>query len=460
MKPTLSILMPGIRVERWQAVYDSLERAYSGPFELVTCGPNPCVIKLNRGAFQSIRDMGSPIRCQQLALLACHGEYITWASDDGIWEPYALDDSMRLMEESGYDPHVAVTGRYTESETPSPDMLTDDYYYFRNHRNLADLQVPGDYLAFNGPWIVQRDVLMNIGGLDCRFEGIAMAYCDLGARLQNSGVKCVLQDGRMVRFGHMPLETGDHGPIHRAYVENDLPYFREIYGGETALKRTNIPLDNWQDAPARWSRRFGKVHVVTPFSRQENCEKLYAMLSNQEIDSWILLRKEGEPDLDTQSGWASQYILDVPDGGDIGMKLVNRYIQQGNFAPDDYYYFLMDDDWLPPGLVKEIRKHDENVVITSLNRGDNAKKHPSHRLVAARENLKYGEVALEQAWFKGRALNMLAKDITDLDTFNEQLVINAANHYPTAFRPDLEAWFNYLEEGRWGKSVDAGDKTA
>ena len=77
-------------------------------------------------------------------------------------------------------------------------------------------------------------------------------------RWQNAGLVTILEPYLAVKFGHMPGETGDHGPMHRAYYENDLPLFRKIYGGDDALTRTVVSLDNWKDSPARWERRFGK----------------------------------------------------------------------------------------------------------------------------------------------------------------------------------------------------------
>ncbi len=270
--PDLSILMPGIRPERWPAFYEAVTKSFSGTFELIIVGPHPDGPDdtLNRFSFSPldkpwtfIADWGSPIRAQQIALLAARGNYLAWASDDGIYQPGMLDRGFELLAAHGHAPDVAVTSRYLEGELNPDDpgnydrMMAEDYWRMGHHDLFRGLFIPPEYFLLN-VCLVPRAKVLELGGWDCRFETHAISWLDFAVRAQRAGLKVVLQDGIAVKHGHMPGRTGDHAPMHDAQIEHDEPLFREIYGHPDSLRRRVVPLDNWKDAPARWERRFGK----------------------------------------------------------------------------------------------------------------------------------------------------------------------------------------------------------
>ena len=56
---------------------------------------------------------------------------------------------------------------------------------------------------------------------------------------------------------HFGGRTVDHASIHDAQVYNDLPRFKELYSKKgIASTRICIPLDNWEQSPSHWQRRF------------------------------------------------------------------------------------------------------------------------------------------------------------------------------------------------------------
>lgn len=258
----LSILMPGIRTELWYKAYESMARACSGEWELIIVSPKVLPLQLrNVPGIRFLQDWGHPMRCLQLALIEATGDYVAWASDDGLFERDAIDKSFALLQAADFHTQTAVTGKYIEGDTPEPNMLTDAYYYFALHYSAEGLCIPPHYLALNGPWLINRGALLALGGFDCRFESVALGFMDLAMRFQNWGGKVLLQPDCYVRFSHQPGETGDHGPMHRAYFDNDLPLFRELYLRDSGLKRTSVPLNNYQQAAPRWERRFGKTEA-------------------------------------------------------------------------------------------------------------------------------------------------------------------------------------------------------
>lgn len=254
MQPVLSVIMPGIRKERWADVYKSLCFATSAKFELIIVGPSEPDKELmgNSNVFY-IQDWGSPIRCQQIGFISATGELIMWALDDGIFAPTTIDIALRDVQEG-----VAVMSKYEEGTVNTAHMHRDDYYYLRNHEDSRNLLLPSHYLGGHGPTIMHNEDLVRVGGWDCQFETCSIGYMDLAVRLQNNGVKIILADQIMVRFGHMPGTSGDHGPMHHAQLEHDEPLFRKLYGSPETSGRTEVDIENWEDAPEKWERRFGK----------------------------------------------------------------------------------------------------------------------------------------------------------------------------------------------------------
>jgi glycosyltransferase involved in cell wall biosynthesis len=252
MKPNLSLIMPAIRHEKWLEVYRSITAAWSRSFELVIIGPYPPSEELMAtGHVKYVEDWGSPARCQQRGFLASTGDYIGFALDDGLFVPSMLDRLFLYLQGS----RAAVTGKFFEG-AEAGHMTENDYYYFRGHPIWNGLTIPHHYLAMAGPYFVAREHVETVGGWDCRFETVSISYCDFAMRLQNSGILVTLGNGIVVKFGHMPADTGDHGPMFRAHNDHDVPLFRSLYQNLDGLKRTRVDPDNWKLSPEIWEERF------------------------------------------------------------------------------------------------------------------------------------------------------------------------------------------------------------
>jgi hypothetical protein len=255
MKPKLSLILPAIRRERWKGVYDSVNQSFHGDWELIIVGPYPLPPEMQLPNVKYIADWGSPMRCQQLGWLAAEGEYITWGSDDGLYRPNSLDESFRILGTVNFDPLVAIEAFYTEGGPSSIWGTIMDAHHLWFHRDMSDFQVPREYMLFCAP-VIHRRPLEAIGGWDCRFETY-IAMTDLSIRLQNYGVKGIIQTTILADFGHMPDRTGDHAPMHDAFLDNDMPLLRRIYLGPEGVNRVKINPENWKQSPAKWARRFG-----------------------------------------------------------------------------------------------------------------------------------------------------------------------------------------------------------
>ena len=75
MKPELSIILPSIRTERLEKLYDSILTSTSRTFELVIVGPYPLPEKLrDLKNVKYVKDFGSPVRASNIAASLCEGE--------------------------------------------------------------------------------------------------------------------------------------------------------------------------------------------------------------------------------------------------------------------------------------------------------------------------------------------------------------------------------------------------
>lgn len=259
----MTVLVPGIRTTAWKKLYESIEKAFTkGPFEVIFIGPYAIPDEFKDffagKNVRYIQDWGTPIRAQQIGLCQAKGTYITWASDDGEYLPGSLDIAYDMLYNFRNEPKALVMGKYYEGNgAPNPEMADNHYYYLSNHDASASPYLPGSYLMLN-VGLVPRRLLEDVGGWDCMFEVCPMSYNDLAIRLQNYGVRFLVQHEIMFTCSHMPGTTGDHGPVHFAQIDNDQPLFRDVYKMPDCIKRIHIPLNNWEQCPERWQRRFGK----------------------------------------------------------------------------------------------------------------------------------------------------------------------------------------------------------
>jgi len=253
MKYDLSIVLPGIRKQNWVALYNSViesvgdyswEMIISGP----GAGPEDYPPELNVAPnFTFLQDFRAPAPTTQRAVTYASGEYFTWGSDDGVFLPNALKESLDLLKTKSRKDGIIM--RYSEGN-PLPG---DEYWMAETHK---DLRLPGVgtgyYIAPVGMY--NLDYFRELGGWDCRYEHLNMCCHDLAFRLQNDGGKLYLSPGEVLKCSWTP-DSKEHIPIHRAYHENDRPIWDSMYN-EDQSNRVKIDYDNWKATPEVWDKRF------------------------------------------------------------------------------------------------------------------------------------------------------------------------------------------------------------
>lgn len=260
MNYQLSVLVPGIRPDNWEALYKSILKSFSGMWEIIFIGPYPLPERmLKYKNVRYIEDWGSPIRCQQRALYEAKGDWITWAADDGEFKTGKLDLAFDKLKKKNFDYMSVIMGKYREGSGNTDPMVLDQYYMLNNHEDTKSEQYPADTLMLN-VGVVSRQLLLEVGGWDAeKFEVCPMAYNDLAVRLQRHGAKFIIQDEVMFLCSHLPGHEGDHGPIHNGQQNHDRHVYALIWKDFLPVDRLIIQTDNWKNAPERWERRFGKA---------------------------------------------------------------------------------------------------------------------------------------------------------------------------------------------------------
>lgn len=249
----ISIVLPGYRHANWKPLYDSAVEACNGvPFEMIIVGPKGNIPELEGiENFRFIEDYGTPARCAQIGVFHASGRVMVWASDDGTFQPDSLRQCyLALMLARKKD---AIIIRYREGGN-FPD---DSYWTAHTHADLRLPGVPSTYrIAPVGMYYT--DYFKELGGWDCRFEHLNMCNHDLAFRLQNDGGSLIPSPEEVLTCSWVPWSGGDGSwvPIKRAFFENDLPLFKEMYSVDQS-SRIRIDYDNWKNSPAKWEKRFG-----------------------------------------------------------------------------------------------------------------------------------------------------------------------------------------------------------
>lgn len=257
MSVKLSVLVPSIRPNNLQKLYDSIKSSFSGAFEMIVASPYELPESLNNdNGVKLITTHRPPLAAQQQALIESTGEWITWAADDGYYLPGALDESFRLLEGQNYK--TVIMGKYQEGEKKDDHMEGNDYYILTNHVQSTCFFISEGTLMLNCG-VLSRQILMEMGGWDAgSFHTCPPGYNDLAVRLQNYSCKFIIQTSMMFECSHLPGVLGDHAPLHFEQTLRDEPMFKEIWNHPYFSKRLAINLENYKKSPVRWERRFGK----------------------------------------------------------------------------------------------------------------------------------------------------------------------------------------------------------
>ena len=258
-KIDISILMPAIRRENWNRVYQSILGSTKRSFELIIVSPFPLTDELQGLVnVKYVKDFGSPVRCSNIGALLAEGKYFyPTHADDGYFIKDSIDNNIKVLEDMGNDKKNIVACKYSESDglTHPERYQDDDYYKLVNAYPVSRDIIPKDWLIFNSVFW-HREYFDEFGGWDSSYGACPMSHADLAIRAQ--------RDGAIVKLSNYPLTQNDHGqndhgPIEVAQLQYDAPRFRYRYSQPLDTYPIKIKHDNWKEADRVWKFRFTEV---------------------------------------------------------------------------------------------------------------------------------------------------------------------------------------------------------
>lgn len=257
MTPQISLIIPGIRPQMFQTVYDSFCQTWHDTFEIVFISPYdmPNLKKVNRGGVQYYRDFGCPSRALQIGWINAKSDWLCFATDDCTFDSDAMNKAWGTLTLNDFNYKTVVVCKYTESDNWSKWMMTPFYYKAWFHGDFRHTNIPFHFgLYMNG--LISKQLMTEIGGFDCKYESMAYTYNDLSMRAQFYGAKFIIEKDRLDHCTWQPKESSDHGPVHRAVMEHDAPLFRGVYWAKKFKPVIKISVDNWKQSSEKWPRRF------------------------------------------------------------------------------------------------------------------------------------------------------------------------------------------------------------
>ena len=254
-KCDISILMPGIRVAAWPALYNSICLSTKRTFELIICGPAPPPPEMAAlGNVKFVKDLGNPVRASNIAALLIEGKYVTWTADDATFFEGSLDLHIDALEKLEPTPKNTMVCRYGEGDSTN---FPDSMYYINSTEQISSPFFKDDWMIFNIA-IMNSSYFLELGGWDSVYETCPIAHLDFAVRAQEDGAVCTLGNGNLFHCSHMPGRSGDHAPIHDAQLGHDEPLFRERFRDPEWRSKvpSMIDINNWKNSPRVWTRRF------------------------------------------------------------------------------------------------------------------------------------------------------------------------------------------------------------
>jgi hypothetical protein len=202
-----------------------------------------------------------------------------------------------------------------------------------------------------------------------------------------------------------------------------------------------------------------KYHVVTPFSRPENFDRLQDMLRLSDVDWHLLIDDPPKFALHYEETWIRQYLIPkIEPPWAMWRRCILWFAESSEIVDDDRYLIMADDCCYEPNFFQKIDQHSGDVVICSMKRGDNIppgvsieKSHGTETLVASPGNMHPCQVSAEQIILSGRLFKQI--QLPDQQNCDGMMIEKMAQDHPVVYVPDAFVWFNYLEPGRWNGIV-------
>ncbi len=271
----LSIIIHTIRTHLLEVLYDSICKSCNKhSFEVIFVGPFDIpLLLLEKENVRYIKDYGQPTRAVQIGLLNVTGELTCWITDDCFCYPNTLSNTVDLYNKECVETDIvgmrffenpehykAIKEGITTEEQPVDRLKNhpDSYWYAGlPYRNLGGVKPHWGIACL---FVMNTHILKMYGGWDCQFEYMNHGTHDLLFRIQKNGNRFFLTDYDVFVANWYEGTTKDHAPVHYGQTY-DQPLFTRLW--HQSNNRGQIDIENWQNYPEIWERRFGQEKPCT-----------------------------------------------------------------------------------------------------------------------------------------------------------------------------------------------------
>lgn len=275
-------------------------------------------------------------------------------------------------------------------------------------------------------------------------------------------------EGNCVNVNKDVIENAFTTPIYKKiwldhYFTRSLEEWEEKVArgrSDLAVKR---PLSEFYEVDFNCSgRKPKKIHLVMPFYRHENKDKLIEAYRSMGVILHPIMFFDEVFEFPDES-WVKPFIIgehaqDCTASRPECYKR-NEWIRMHPINDNDYYVCVDDDDMYEPGVFDSVSQMDDDIVIISMKRGcqipkgvETARRYHTSTLIAHPDNVKFACISGQQSFVKGKIFkqHLFNENLQAWD--GEMAIHHKESGEQIAYRPDLFALFNYYEPGRWEKS--------
>lgn len=251
----ISIVIPGIRTHLWENVCKTLKESVGKyDWEVIFVGPfDPPKLDY---PVKYIKSYAPVAVCIQKGFLAAEKEFIYQTVDDAVFIPGAIEKCIDDWYEANLTDKDIINMLYSEGQNYSGQIQGPQHWMVRNFQEFWLPYIDRSWQISCQP-LMKRQYILELGGLDCRFEYSNHSHHDLIFRAQLNGSIVYHSAVGVSKANHMPDRTGDHSPIVDAQLVVDTPVFNELW---SQPRQTNIDINNYQKFDKPWKARFGKEY--------------------------------------------------------------------------------------------------------------------------------------------------------------------------------------------------------
>lgn len=255
MSYELSIVVPFIRVDKMEGLYNSILKSTKRNFELICIGPQIFPTSLQGiDNVKFIRDFGSPIRCNNIGMEIATGKLVTWSADDVLYFENSLDNVIDFYYSLKFNYKTVLVLKYTEGKNHSGKPQPNEYYQMYFHEGFNFSFVPPNCpILMLG--LLDRTYIEELGYWDNKFQTLVYAYADLGIRIYKDKAHMIVYPDEICSADHEEGLSGTHAPIHKVQTTEDMEVFKKIYTNSKDINRIKLENNDWRNSDKIWSKR-------------------------------------------------------------------------------------------------------------------------------------------------------------------------------------------------------------